>query len=929
MKKQLLLLLLSSVFYMCAMAQTAKIKGVIYDTINKQTLTNTSISLLREKDSILYKFTRSGTKGNFELQSLRAGAYYLFITHPTYADYADKIQLTDTSVLDLGNVIITLKANLLMDVIVKSKISAIRINGDTTEFKADSFAVREGASVEEMLKKLPGIQVDKDGKITAMGEKVNKVLVDGEEFFGDDPTIATKNLQASDIDKVQVFDKKSDQATFTGIDDGVRDKTINLKMKDNKKKGYFGKIDLGSGLDDRWSNSLMLNSFRAKRKLSAYGIMSSTGKTGLDWNERDQYGSSGDGPEYDEDNGYFFFSGDGDDLSNSSYYGEGLPKSWSAGLNYSNKFNDDKQNLNGSYRYNKLNTEGAGSNLSQLITGENVFTTRESGNTFSSRQRHSMNGTYEWNIDSSTSLKIKAIGYTGKTNSLSVNNSQAVNSLGVITNNSLRNYTSIGDNSNLVASILLRHKFKKIGRTVSLNTEQRNNETNSEGYLLAAIDTLDSAGDLIHSLTDQKKNNGSTSSSISSKIVYTEPLSKKVFVEINYNFRQSNSDAERLTYNKDGAGKYQNLSDTFSNHYKFKVTTNSGGLFFKYNGKKTTMSAGTDIAFADFSQTDLFSTLVTKRSFTNFFPRANYTYKFNASSRFNIGYSGRTQQPSIEQIQPVPDNSNPLNITIGNPLLKQQFNHNLNINFNSFKVLSQRGFYIYSNITSQQNAIVTNSTISDTTGKIVNQYINANGNYNYYFGGQYFIKLKKLNANFNMGLNANGTRFNSFVNGLKNTTVNNAPGIDLGLGKDKENKYNIYLRAGYNYNFSTTKIVTEEIKTNYWTMNYDLNYTVQMPHKFELNTELEANIRQKTALFSENNNVFVWNAYIGRKFLKNDKGIIKFVAHDILNQNIGYSRYVSANQISERNYQTITRYFMLSFVWNFTKAPPAPVAEQK
>ena len=183
MKKQLLLLTLTLIFCVCAMAQNAKIKGVIYDTINKQNLTNTSISLIRAKDSVLYKFTRSGAKGNFEMQNLKPGNYLLFITHPSYADYVDQLQVNDTSNINLGTVVITLKANLLMDVIVKSKVSAIRINGDTTEFKADSFKVRDGASVEEMLKKLPGIQVDKDGKITAMGEKVNKVLVDGEEFF--------------------------------------------------------------------------------------------------------------------------------------------------------------------------------------------------------------------------------------------------------------------------------------------------------------------------------------------------------------------------------------------------------------------------------------------------------------------------------------------------------------------------------------------------------------------------------------------------------------------------------------------------------------------------------------------------------------------------------------------------------------------------
>lgn len=921
MRRKILLYILTLVIFSASsFAQNASVRGTVYDIINKQNLVNGSVSILRQKDSVLYQFTRSKEKGVFELNNLKAGKYSILVTYPLYADFVDNFELTDTSTLDLGIIRMILKANLLNDVIVKSKISAIKINGDTTEFKADSFKVREGASVEEMLKKLPGIQVDKDGKITAMGEKVDKVLVDGEEFFGDDPTIATRNLQADAIDKVQVFDKKSDQATFTGIDDGQRQKTINLKMKDDKKKGYFGKIDLGAGPNDRWNNSVMINRFRSKMKLSAFGIMSSTGKTGLDWTENNQYGSGSDGFEYDEDNGFFFNQEDNDDLSNSSYYGEGLPKSWAAGLNYSNKFNDQKQSLNGSYRYNKLNTEGAGNNLSQQITANNIFTTNESGNTFSSKERNSINGTYDWNLDSSTSIKIKGNGYVGNSISQSYNKAQTTNTAGDLTNSSERTYNSKADNSNLVASILFRHKFKKVGKSFSWNIEEKRSTSGSDGLLYANVQTLIGDGGLLTTITDQKKDNSSTTSSFNSKMIYTHPLSKKIFAEINYAFRKSGNEAELLAYNKDASGKYTMLSDTFSNHYKYDVFTNSAGLFFKYNGKKTVVSLGSDVAFANFKQTDLFRNSETTRDFTNFFPRASFTYKFKQSSRINMGYNGRTQQPTLQQIQPIPDNSNPLYITVGNPNLKQQFNHNLYMNFNSFKVLSQRGFFVYSNFMMQQNAIVTNTYVNDTSGKTINQYINADGNYNYYFGGNFFIKLKKLDANFDMGLNANGSKFKSFVNGIENVTLNNAPGISFGLGKDKEKKYNFYLRSGFNYNFSTTQ-VQEKTTTNYYTISFNFNYTLQLPKKFELNTDMDANIRQKTELFTDNNNVFLWNAYIGRKLLKNDKALVKFVAHDILNQNIGYSRYVSANQISERNYQTITRYFMLSFVWNFSKTP--------
>ncbi|MGN6617489.1 MAG: carboxypeptidase regulatory-like domain-containing protein, partial [Ilyomonas sp.] len=280
MKKLTLLLFLIGGCFAVSNAQNASVKGIITDTTNKDHLTNTVISLLHANDSILYKFTRSDKDGKFQLNHLTAGKYVMLVTHNTFADYVDELNLSDTSHLDLGEIKMTLEANLLQEVIVRQRIAAVRMKGDTLEFNADSFKVREGASTEEMLRKLPGIQVDKDGKITAQGEKIEKVLVDGEEFFGDDPTLATRNIPADAIDKVQVFDKKSDQAEFTGIDDGQKTKTLNLKLKADKKKGYFGKIDIGAGPNDRWNNTAMFNRFRAKQKFSVYGIMSSTGKTG-------------------------------------------------------------------------------------------------------------------------------------------------------------------------------------------------------------------------------------------------------------------------------------------------------------------------------------------------------------------------------------------------------------------------------------------------------------------------------------------------------------------------------------------------------------------------------------------------------------------------------------------------------------------------
>ena len=305
-KTALLLCVLLFAIVSCTVAQKATIKGAVSDTSNKESLSNAVVSVLRAKDSVLLKFTRTDSKGRFSLGHLPAGNVIVLVTYPKYADYVEQVTLADSSSLNLEKVSMILKAKLLEEFVVKQKVSAIKVKGDTTEFTADSFHTQANATVEELLKKLPGIQIDKNGKITAQGESVQKVLVDGEEFFGDDPTLVTQNLRADMIDKVQVYDKKSDQAAFTGIDDGVKNKTINLKLKDNKKNGYFGKAEVGGGTDGYYNEQLMFNYFKKKMKFSAYGIFSNTGKTGLNWNERDKYGESfASNLDYDDANGGF------------------------------------------------------------------------------------------------------------------------------------------------------------------------------------------------------------------------------------------------------------------------------------------------------------------------------------------------------------------------------------------------------------------------------------------------------------------------------------------------------------------------------------------------------------------------------------------------------------------------------------------------
>ncbi|MGC4234192.1 MAG: hypothetical protein QM594_14525, partial [Niabella sp.] len=341
--RKFLTLLLVIVFAAPALAQTTNIKGTLVDSADKKSLQNTVVALLNSRDSALVDFARAGAGGTFQLNAADTGSYILLITHPYFADYTDKLQMEPGKPLDLGFINMLSKSKLLEEVVVKGG-APIRIKGDTTIYTADSFKVREGANVEELLRKLPGVQVDRNGQITALGEKVERFLVDGEEFFGSDPGIATKNLRADIVKDVQVYKGKSDQAAFTGIDDGQSKQTMNLVLKEDKKKGYFGKIEAGGGLKNnnqpgdqhKFNNALMLNAFKAKRKIAAYGIMSNTGKLNLDWNDRNKYGGGSDVQTTDDGGIYMTSMGD----YNRS---DGIPTNWNAGIHYNNKFNEDKQ----------------------------------------------------------------------------------------------------------------------------------------------------------------------------------------------------------------------------------------------------------------------------------------------------------------------------------------------------------------------------------------------------------------------------------------------------------------------------------------------------------------------------------------------------------------------------------------------------------
>ena len=918
-----LLLILAICISLPSFAQQTTIKGNVGDTSEKKELVNAVISLLRKSDSVLVSFTRSKSKGEFTISNLQKGDYIIMISYPKFAVYVESLPIKGDKEIDLGKINLIRKSDLLKEVVVNQKMGAIRIKGDTIEFRADSFATRQGATVEDLLKKLPGIQVNAKGEITAQGEKVQKVLVDGEEFFSDDPAVVTQNLRADALDKVQVFDKKSDQATFTGIDDGEKTKTINLKLKDDKKKGYFGKVKAGGGPDGKYENEGMINYFKGKKKISVFGTMANTGKAGLSWQDNDKYGG-GSNFDYNEDEGYFYSFSDGDEFNTwgGQYNGEGLPRAWNGGAHFSNKWNSDKDNVNGNYRFYKQEVAVEGATRTQTILPDTQYFNNETRNTYNQNINHKIDAFYDLQLDSLSSMKLTINGSHTNGQSVSAYTSEALNEVQDPVNASKRNLSSNGTKGAFNSSILWRKKFQKKGRTISINFDEKYDRSQTNGFVKSYNDFYNSQGDKFRTDTiDQKKESNANTLSFNSKISYTEPVSKTLFLEINYGFRVTNSEALRNSFNKTSASdpKYELRDSLYSNDYSFLVNTHSAGLSFKVNNDKLVYSIGSNISLSNFRQKDLRTNNLYKYSYTNLFPKASIRYNLKAQSRINLTYNGNTRQPTLDQLQPIRENTDPLNIQIGNPNLKQSFNHTINLSFNDYKVLTSRNIYISTSMNIVDNAIGTSSNV-DSVGRRTNQFVNVQGNYNANMWGGYWFKWKKLNVNIGLNFGGQLFRYNSFVNGLKNINDSYNYNFGVSINYDKENKYSFYFspRATRNYSVSSLR---KDIVTKYWTSESELGGNVVLPWKMEFTTDVNINIRQKTSVFDRNLNNVKWNAYLSRKFWKNKTGELKLCVLDLLDQNIGFSRNTSSNFISENTYNTVRRVWLLTFTYNFTKNP--------
>ncbi|RYY48686.1 MAG: hypothetical protein EOO06_09455 [Chitinophagaceae bacterium] len=929
--------------FVCVLANAqSNVSGTIKDTTSGNLVKNAVVALLSPKDSVLVRFARTKDNGAYNLPNIPAGKYIFMVMHPTFADYVEDLEVKDADTR-LPNVAVTPKSKLLEAVIVKAG-GMMRIKGDTTVYTADSFKVSANANVEELLKKMPGIQVDKNGEIKAMGEKVEKVLVDGEEFFGDDPGMAVKNLRADAIKEVQVFKKKSDQAEFTGIDDGQSKQTINLKLKEDKKKGYFGKIEASAGpltgdlkdKDPRYNTNSMFSTFKGKRKLSAFLLNGNTGQDGMSWQDMEKYGGMDDmNMEMTDDGGMMFFSGGGNNADDEPYVNteNGFISNTNAGLQYSNKFNENRNTLNLSPKFNNQLYNNTQTVYTENAVEGEILATDKVRTSDINRQNVKLSGFYDMKLDSAANNTLKV---TLKSNFYHTESDETEVS-SMIGKESGENKNRVDqrvqkeiDKQSFSVTALYKHKFKKNRRTISINTDWYRLNTDAESYLDRTSETFFNGISQGIRLTDQLAISDKQSTRWSARAIYTEPLSKKFALELSHEVSVNSGSNEQntLAFNP-GSQKFDLLVDTLTNNFDQTIITNKPGAKISFNSKKIKYNFGTGIGFTNFDLKNLSLDTTYHRNFTNFFPAANLTYTYKSNHSLNINYNGRTTQPTINQLQPVVNNNDEFNIYEGNPDLKQSFRHSLGINHNSYNFIKDMWSYQGFNVNLTQNSITNERIVNLSNGKTRTRPTNTNGNINANFWSGFGMKWKKPDIRLNFSPNFNYNRFADIINGQTVFTNTTGAGMNLSVSKSKDKKYDLSIWNNFRYNYNRGKQLnrlTNEIETNsrnYNTNQLNIEGTVYYKKVWSIQTDYNFFYNQAVSEGGEDFKYNIWNARLQRTFKSNEFTAFVMV-RDILNQNIGISQTFNGTLYTREVNDRLKRYFMAGFRWDFkNKAPKA------
>ncbi len=920
--RNLLALSLLSLVSFISPAQSFTVKGVMVDSTDNSAVIGAYVRLIPVNDTLDTKIVATDVNGRFEFSGVTPRAYLLRATYLSYSDYLRNIRVTNANI-SLGNLLLRPDATLLQEVRIEGQAFISTQKGDTTQFNAAAFKTNPDATTEELISKMPGISVT-NGTVTAQGQTVQRVLVDGKPFFGDDPTLALRNLPAEIVDKIEVFDRQSDQAQFTGFDDGNAQKTINIVTRADRNRGQFGKLYAGYGTDDRYSAGGNINMFGKGHRLSMVGLANNINQQNFSAQDiAGVLGSSGGG------GGRGGRGGGGGGGGNNFMVGQqnGISNTTAFGLNYTGNWSE-KTEVSASYFFNRANNVNNSSTNRQtfLKTGNQFYQENSTRNNLNFNNRFNMR--LEHKFDKSNSIIYTPSfswqnnqSNTGRVGLTTLEDASKLNE----TSNERYNHTAAYNINN---SLLYRHAFAKVGRTFSVNVNANVSNRNSDGTLYSKniyYVSQKTPGDTI----DQQSQSLNRGIQLGTNLNYTEPVGKSGQLQLGYNLSVNNNNSNSETYNYvEQEDRYSRIDSVLSNNFDNRYVTQRAGASYRVRNQTGLMFAmGVDFQSAGLYSQQLFpGRNKVDQTFTNVLPNMMLFYRNNKTGKnFRLFYRSSTQQPSINQLQNVVNNSNPLFLTAGNPNLKQELSHNLNFRYSKSSQQTGANFFVGVSGSLVSNYITNSTLIAEEAmdlggglylerGAQLTRPVNIKDgtkNLNAFVNYGFPIKPVKLNLNLNTG--GNYRRTPGLINNLTNISNNYAISQGIVLSSNFSTKLDFSVSFNGNYNIVENSI-QQKSNNNYFTQNTGARVTWLFGKGFVLSTDIN-NSSYRGLGEGYNQSFNLWNASFGRKFLKNNRGELKLMVFDILKQNNSISRSVTETYQEDGINRVLTQYAMLSFTY--------------
>ena len=901
-----LLMLLMILFSPMAFAQQSgvNVTGSVVEQGSDTPIEQATVRLLNVKDSAMVRGVVSARNGSFTLKNVKKGSYLLHITFIGYDPLYQPLQITGKkNPVNVGKLELSDGAIELGEAVVIGKAPEVTVRNDTVEYNADSYKVTEGSVLEDLLKKMPGVEVDSEGKITVNGKEVKKVMVDGKEFFSDDPKVASKNLPAKMIDKLQVLDKKSDMAQMTGFDDGEEETVINLTVKPGMKQGWFGNAYGGYGSKDRYEGNAMVNRFVNNDQITFMGGTNNTNNMGF------------------SDLASTMFSGMGGGGGRRGGFGagSGITSSGNAGLNFSKEFKPDKLTLGGNTRYSHSDNDARSkSDRQNILPGDSSSYDNSEAMSRTKSDNFGVDFRLEWKPDTMTQLIFRpSFSFSHSMNDNFSDATTLDNERDTVNTNKSSNYSE-SNGYNLNASIDFSRKLNNKGRVFSATLSGGNSDSYSDGMNRSDIVYFNQTDALKNSIIDQRSRYDNKGFNYRAYVSWVEPIGHNNFIQATYSISQRKQEALKNVYNQDADGIYNVLDSAYSQSYRNNFISQRASLSFKSQRAKFNYTIGLNLD-PSYSSSENFvgDTTLSKitRKVVNLSPMAQFNYMFDKRTNLRIMYNGRTSQPSMTQLQPVADISDPTNITIGNPDLNPRYTNNVFIRFQQFTPEKQRAFMIMANGSYIINDIVSYTSYNQETGVKTTTYKNVNGNYSGNVRMMLNTPLKNKKFSINSMTMASFANSNGYINEEKNTNRNlilsERGGIDF-----RSSYLDLGVNGNIRYNATSNSLQKEN---NQNTFNYGAGgyTTIYLPLNFKIESDVNWSTNSGYGDGFKQNEV-LWNASASKSFLKNNQGTLRFKIYDILQQRSNISRSITASYIQDSEYNTLGSYFMVHFIYRFS-----------